>query len=188
MSEANPYQSPESNALQGDQAVCTKMNFFSWGQRIGRIRYLAYLGGIYLIFAGLVALMFAVMGVGMSGGNSDALGGIAILLLVVVYIVMFVAVVTLGVRRLHDLDKSGWLWLLFLLPIVNIGMSIYILFFPGSDGANRFGPKPLPNNAGTWIAGLILPLILIVGVLAAVAIPAYQDYVERAQQVQMQNG
>ncbi len=36
------------------------------------------------------------------------------------------------------------------------------------------------------ILGCIFPLIAIVGILAAVAIPAYQDYVERTEQAQFE--
>jgi uncharacterized membrane protein YhaH (DUF805 family) len=47
------------------------------------------------------------------------------------------------VRRLHDLDKSGWFIFLGLIPIV--GAIILIIWFctQGTTGANRFGPDPL---------------------------------------------
>jgi uncharacterized membrane protein YhaH (DUF805 family) len=49
------------------------------------------------------------------------------------------------VNRLHDLDYSTWLGILFLVPIVNIFLVI-ILFFPkGSRKKNRFGNPPAPD-------------------------------------------
>jgi len=39
-----------------------------------------------------------------------------------------------------------------------------------------------PNTTLTVVAGLILPFVVFAGILAAVAIPAHQDYVKRAQQ------
>jgi uncharacterized membrane protein YhaH (DUF805 family) len=47
------------------------------------------------------------------------------------------------VRRLHDLDKSGWFILLGLIPLV--GAIILIVWFcqKGTDGPNRFGPHPI---------------------------------------------
>jgi len=48
---------------------------------------------------------------------------------------MFVPSIAVGVRRLHDTDRSGW-WLL--LPIVNI----VFLALEGHPGHNRFGPSP----------------------------------------------
>ncbi|MER5027985.1 DUF805 domain-containing protein [Pantoea anthophila] len=43
--------------------------------------------------------------------------------------------IAVGVRRLHDTDRSGW-WLL--LPIVNI----VFLALEGQSGTNRFGSNP----------------------------------------------
>ena len=45
----------------------------------------------------------------------------------------------LGVKRLHDCDYKGW-WLL--IPFVNI----VILFVRGTQGNNRFGADPRPEN------------------------------------------
>src|SRR5687767_1473522 len=46
----------------------------------------------------------------------------------------------LAVRRLHDLDKSGWWFLLILIPL--IGPIILLVWFcgRGTVGSNRFGP------------------------------------------------
>lgn len=44
-----------------------------------------------------------------------------------------------GVRRFHDLDKSGWWLLLGLVPLVNL-IVIYWFCQPGTPGANQFGP------------------------------------------------
>jgi uncharacterized membrane protein YhaH (DUF805 family) len=47
------------------------------------------------------------------------------------------------VRRLHDLDRTGWWIFLGLIPLV--GAIILIIWFcsRGTDGPNRFGPDPL---------------------------------------------
>jgi uncharacterized membrane protein YhaH (DUF805 family) len=48
-----------------------------------------------------------------------------------------------AVRRLHDLDRSGWWLLLALIPL--IGSIVLLIWFctRGTDGSNRFGPDPL---------------------------------------------
>lgn len=48
-----------------------------------------------------------------------------------------------AIRRLHDLDRTGWWVLLFLIPL--IGAIILIIWFcsRGTVGPNRFGPDPL---------------------------------------------
>lgn len=47
-----------------------------------------------------------------------------------------------AVRRLHDQDKSGWMILLGLIPL--IGAIILLVFYvlPGTNGPNRFGEDP----------------------------------------------
>jgi uncharacterized membrane protein YhaH (DUF805 family) len=51
------------------------------------------------------------------------------------------------VRRLHDLDRTGWWIFLGLIPLV--GAIILIIWFcsKGTDGPNRFGPDPLGGLA-----------------------------------------
>ncbi len=46
-------------------------------------------------------------------------------------------------KRLHDLNQSGWLVILWLVPVVNVGLGLWLLFAPGADGPNRFGPQPV---------------------------------------------
>lgn len=48
-----------------------------------------------------------------------------------------------GVRRLHDTDRSGWWLLIGLIPL--IGAIVLIVFFcsRGTAGPNRFGGDPL---------------------------------------------
>ena len=45
------------------------------------------------------------------------------------------------VRRLHDIDKSGWLFLISVIPFLNI-LIMVLLLLPGTNGANRFGEDP----------------------------------------------
>lgn len=61
-------------------------------------------------------------------GSSDALSNIY-------SFATFLPSIAVGVRRLHDTDRSGW-WLL--LPIVNI----VFLALEGQPGKNRFGENP----------------------------------------------
>jgi uncharacterized membrane protein YhaH (DUF805 family) len=51
--------------------------------------------------------------------------------------------IAVGVRRLHDLDKSGWWYLLILAPLVGALVLIYFFVQKGTDGPNRFGADPL---------------------------------------------
>jgi uncharacterized membrane protein YhaH (DUF805 family) len=52
------------------------------------------------------------------------------------FMVTFLPLVSVGIRRLHDLDRSGWWYLLFLIPLV--GWIILIIWFctKGTNGPN----------------------------------------------------
>lgn len=71
-------------------------------------------------------------------GPIQSLVGLAILL----------PTISVSVRRLHDLDRSGWWWWIQLIPL--IGFIIFLVFActPGTDGPNRFGPDPLRPSSG----------------------------------------
>ena len=53
----------------------------------------------------------------------------------------------LVIRRLHDLDRSGWCGLLLLIPLVNIVIGHELSYDKGTDGPNRYGPDPLEGAA-----------------------------------------
>jgi uncharacterized membrane protein YhaH (DUF805 family) len=46
------------------------------------------------------------------------------------------------IRRLHDIDKSGWWILIFLVPFVGGTWLLVLLCLRGSPAENRFGPMP----------------------------------------------
>jgi uncharacterized membrane protein YhaH (DUF805 family) len=54
--------------------------------------------------------------------------------------------ISVGVRRLHDLDRSGWWLLLMLLPIIGWIVLIVWNATKGTQGDNRFGPDPLRGD------------------------------------------
>jgi uncharacterized membrane protein YhaH (DUF805 family) len=53
------------------------------------------------------------------------------------------AVLGIGMRRLHDLDKSGWWLLLALIPLLGALVLLFFFVQRGTVGDNRFGPDPL---------------------------------------------
>ena len=47
------------------------------------------------------------------------------------------------VRRLHDVDKSGWFVLLALIPFVGAIILIVLCAAEGDSAANEYGPPPI---------------------------------------------
>jgi len=57
---------------------------------------------------------------------------------------VFIPSLAVGARRLHDTNRSGWLQLLVLIPI--IGFIILIVFWCQKSGPdNRYGAAPNPS-------------------------------------------
>ena len=164
MASANPYQAPGAAVADaGDQVQDVKV--FSSEGRIGRARYIAYGIGFYFLF-GIIAGVF--MALGTFGAIVTAVASLGFL------VVAFM----ITIQRCHDFNTTGWLSLLMLIPLANL---IFILI-PGTDGPNNYGAPTPPNSVGVLIVAWLLPLVFIVGILAAITLPAYQDYVKRAQQ------
>ncbi|MBA3053797.1 MAG: DUF805 domain-containing protein [Sphingomonadales bacterium] len=57
-------------------------------------------------------------------------------------LVSFIPSIAVAVRRLHDQDKSGWLLLLVLIPILGWFALLVLMCLDGTRGPNRFGPDP----------------------------------------------
>jgi len=60
---------------------------------------------------------------------------------------LFLPGLALAVRRLHDLDRSGWWFLLVFIPIVGFIILIVWACTKGTEGPNRFGPDRLAELA-----------------------------------------
>jgi uncharacterized membrane protein YhaH (DUF805 family) len=165
MANVNPYQVPRAAVADAAEQV-QPVRIFSVSGRIGRARYIAYTLGLSVL------IMFAASVLARALGEAGPLVGIAGAVLTLVITMM------LTVQRSHDFNVSGWLAILALIPLVNL----IFWFIPGSDGANRFGAPTPPNSVLVLIGAWIVPFFFILGIVAAIAIPAYQDYAKRAAQ------
>ena len=85
----------------------------------------------FLFGIGLLAVLFLV------GMKPEAAEGV----LNVLGIALLLPSLAVMVRRLHDTDRSGWWLLLYLIPLVNIALLVFVCL-DGTRGDNRFGPDP----------------------------------------------
>ncbi len=51
--------------------------------------------------------------------------------------------IPVAIRRLHDLNHSGPMILIRLIPIIGLFFALYLLFAAGTPGKNQYGPDPL---------------------------------------------
>ena len=113
---------------------------FSFKGRIGRKTWwLATLG----IIGALIAVQVLMVAL---AAMSETAGLIGAILALVVCLVLVVPMLTLNVKRWHDLDKSGWFLLLGLVPIVNLYALVMTGFIRGTEGRNQYGDDPIAEG------------------------------------------
>lgn len=104
---------------------------------------------LFTALAGFVLYMigFLLVAVGAAIGD-NALGTIIGLIGTLWYVATFIAIIALyipllavGCRRLHDRNQSGWLLLLLLVPCANIVLLVFWAL-EGTPGDNAYGPQP----------------------------------------------
>ena len=61
-------------------------------------------------------------------------------------LILFWLLLVNHVRRLHDLGHSGVWVVLICIPIVNLILLTYLIFFKGQNGGNRYGPDPITGS------------------------------------------
>lgn len=76
---------------------------------------------------------------------------IGLVLMMLFWLATLLPTIAVTIRRLHDQDQSGWLYLLSFIPYVGGFVLLIFMCLPGTVGPNRFGPDPKdPNHAGVF--------------------------------------
>jgi uncharacterized membrane protein YhaH (DUF805 family) len=58
---------------------------------------------------------------------------------------LFLPALAVQIRRLHDLDRTGWWAPLRFVPILGLLMLVFCML-KGTEGPNRFGPDPFGSQ------------------------------------------
>lgn len=128
-----PYPSQAARPENG-----IKEMFFSFEGRLNRQRYLLRVLALGLVDSIITFVLESLMmGAFLSGSSGAAIVMGLLFLLIAVF--FMIAGISLGVRRCHDLDKSGW----YLLAGILIIPGLYLIFAKGTEGENQYGPDPL---------------------------------------------
>ncbi len=59
---------------------------------------------------------------------------------------VFIPGLAVAVRRLHDINKSGWMILVSLIPIIGAIWLLVLFVMDGTPGTNQYGPNPKENQ------------------------------------------
>jgi len=170
MDEANRFAPPATAVADVGPDAVQPIRFWPPSGRIGRLRFLAYGLALYILF--IVAAFAFGFASAMIGHDSALMSALAM----VGFLVYLFAAFVLIVQRSHDMDMSGWWSIAAIIPIVGL----LWVFKGGTRGANRWGPPPPPNGIAVTILGWLLPVVVVIGIVAAVALPAAQQATTRA--------
>ncbi len=110
-----------------------------WREYEGRSR--RYEFGSVVLFGSLALSVVLVVVFGLATASVTAgLVGLALATPIVCWLT--VALVAVTVRRLHDIERSGWYALALALPPAAIALLIVLLATDGRMRSNRFGSSP----------------------------------------------
>ncbi len=133
MSELEELQRPQASRIGFCKAVKSGLqNAFNFKTRSSRAEYWWFelTFWLWLVLALFVAVPIA--------NRIGGIVGVAASLMTLSIIYLFVARIALTVRRLHDLNMSGWFYLLTLIPMIGWAFGLFICFSPSYPKENRW--------------------------------------------------
>ena len=95
----------------------------------------------YLIIA-IVAGMLDTFLINPMLGATPQEAGEGGILQIVLALALLIPSIAIGIRRLHDIGKSGWWLLVGLIPIIGALVLIYFYVTDSQAGSNQFGENP----------------------------------------------
>jgi len=141
-----------------------KEMFWTGESRLNRLRFLKR----NLALAGFVFITFFAiyLALGITSEFAEMTDELLLqhpaILLSTAFLQIFTAVISykLDVRRLKDIGRGKSLAVVnliigligagfYFISVISLGISLYLLFAPGTKGANMYGPDPLENLGNT---------------------------------------
>lgn len=127
-----------------------------------RINRITYLSSIWLNLFALIAL---ILPLALLSPNSE----LFVLSIILLCFIFGSNILLLKVKRLQDMNLSGWLCILFGIPLINFVLALLLLTYPGTKTANKYGdiPDKAPKlkYAIALITTGILFLVFILGLV-----------------------
>lgn len=117
-----------------------KNNYANFSGRARRKEYWMFT----LVNTIIITVLYAILisSVDMNTGEMNSLGSIAGIIIGIYSLAIIIPSLAVTIRRFHDQDKSGWMFLLAFIPAVG-GLIVFVFMcLEGTKGDNRFGPDP----------------------------------------------
>jgi uncharacterized membrane protein YhaH (DUF805 family) len=68
-------------------------------------------------------------------------------LYIIAAIALILPAIAVLVRRLHDTDRTGWWFWIYLLPVIGLIVILVFTLTGGDEGDNKYGPNPYGSVA-----------------------------------------
>ncbi len=105
---------------------------------------------LFLILVYVFLLVLFIIGAGDEfNGAEPELGMLSMIVLLfggLFLLANIIPGIAITVRRFHDQDKSGWMYLLTLIPYIGGIIVLVFMLIKGTEGENRFGADPLGDS------------------------------------------
>ena len=88
-----------------------------------------------MIFAIVAVVLDNILGTAIEGVGYGPIYGLYVL-------AVLLPGLAVAVRRLHDVGKSGWMFLIVLIPLIGAIWLLVLFFTDSQPGTNKWGPNP----------------------------------------------
>ena len=88
-----------------------------------------------MIFAIVAMILDNILGIAMEGIGYGPIYGLYLL-------AMIIPSLAVGVRRLHDVGKSGWMMFIALIPLIGAIWLLVLMVTDSNPGENEYGHNP----------------------------------------------
>ncbi len=174
ISSTDVFEAPEATLTESTPDV--KTSIWSIKGRLGVLKYMSCSIILTIAIVGIMMAIAAASGISMSGGDPTqaqfspmlaALAVVTMLPLMWIGCAMFI-------RRLHDLNLSGWFMLVGIIPVIGALFSLFVICAPGMKEGNKFGQ---PAKTAAWekvlgCIGLVFFIVLMVASIVSIVAPS----------------
>ncbi|MBF7682189.1 DUF805 domain-containing protein [Acinetobacter sp. B5B] len=140
-------------------------SIFSADGRLGRLSYAAWLFLVVFlpVMIGVAIYVVYLLSFGVDPAHTqfDTSNTFAVVSIVVIGLITLAIMymnVILSIKRLHDLDKVGWIFLLNFVPVVGFFFTFYLMYAKGTNDQNTYGSV---RKTQTWEKILGWPMLLL---------------------------
>lgn len=161
--DRTPYSAPEADLVESGRV--TEDRLFSVDGRIGVMRYNRR----------VCESMFALVAAGLAlyaATTTEVTAVIAIVGIPAMIVILGAVALMIysAIKRLHDLGRSGWYYLLGMIPLVGAIYVLYYSFAPGKDDGNAFGGRreATTTDKVLGVIGIFLVAAMNIGALLSI--------------------